>query len=131
MEGLSRATSSASDAPTPPRRYPGVITVSGARRLNRSGELKGYPEHLYDMSPVVAASERNARLNALVERYMENSLGSLDSEDLLGNELTRRDSNAKKEESEASHLVSDEIQEGESNGWKKHSRKLSGIFKKG
>jgi hypothetical protein len=106
------------------------MTVSGARRLNRSGELRGYHEQIYDMSPVLAASERNARLNALVERYMEDSLGSPQLEVLLEDEQTRRDSVAKDKESDMGQFIADEVQEGGASGWKKHSRKLSGMFRR-
>ena len=131
FDGISRVNSSASGAATPPRRHSNILTVSGARRLNRAGELRGYHEHIYDMSPVLAASERNARLNALVERYMEDSLGSLPMEALMEDEKTRHVSIANKKESEVSQVIEEEIPEGGDKRWKRHSRRLSGIFRKG
>jgi hypothetical protein len=48
---------------------PSIISVSGARHLIRSGNLGGVAERLYDMTPVLAASEDNEHMNVLVDAY--------------------------------------------------------------
>jgi len=129
QDGLARSTTAPDHSPS--RRRPSVITVSGARKLSRQGSLQKdtREHHLYDMSPVLAASEKNARMNALVERYAESAipveaLSFASPVEPRRAELPRRDSIMKKRESVIA-------EEGDQSSWKKHSKRLSGIFRKG
>jgi hypothetical protein len=97
--------------------------------MSRTGELTGRHEHLYDMSPVHAASERNARINSRVERYMEESLENVEVPEPQRRAIGRQDYYAQKRERIAAPLVEDPA-EGESN-WKKQSKRLTGMFRRG
>jgi hypothetical protein len=85
--------------------------------LIRTGNLGGVAESLYDMTPVLAASEDNEHMNVLVEAYTGRSLdATLD----LG-----------KNKSDQPYQAKDTVENETTSGRKRNSRRISGIFRRG
>lgn len=99
------------------KRRPSIISVSGARHLIRTGSLGGVAESLYDMTPVLVASEDNEHMNVLVDAYAGRPLdAALD----LG-----------QSKSEYSHQTKDWSEKESSSRRQRSSGRFSGIFRRG
>jgi hypothetical protein len=128
---VSSSTSSGSRSASPPRRRPSILSVAAARKLSRDGHQTS--DHLYDIRPVVAASERNARMNALVDRYLDEALEDCVPPPAPPSKSRRGSvqmSTLLEHQSESSNAKGDLGANG-GGQWRRHSKRLSGIFRRG
>jgi hypothetical protein len=104
-----------------------TASVSGARRVSRSGSFAGSDINIspYDAGPVLGALEKNQQMNARIHGYID-ELPELSSDGKRSKSKFRKSRAVEREQEEQNN----EQQENESPAWKRRSKSIISLVRR-